>query len=128
MYLKKYVTPLFRKQLLVFATVYFSYTAVAFTQTARSKNSSAAAAVSGKYHNLFKEAGYDQSAIDKKLAKAYYDLFEGPEKIYFEVGDSMAYVSDLKNHDTRTEGLSHVPVQPDAPEWQIPNDQPTSRQ
>ena len=25
---------------------------------------------------------------------------------YFEVGDSMAYVSDVKNHDARTEGLS----------------------
>ena len=61
----------------------------------------------GKYRNIFLEAGYSQEAIDKKLAKAYYDLFEGPEKIYFEVGDSLAYVSDLKNHDARTEGMSY---------------------
>jgi oligosaccharide reducing-end xylanase len=27
--------------------------------------------------------------------------------VYFEVGDSMAYVSDVKNHDARTEGLSY---------------------
>jgi len=27
--------------------------------------------------------------------------------VYFEVGDSMAYISDLKNHDARTEGLSY---------------------
>jgi oligosaccharide reducing-end xylanase len=61
----------------------------------------------GKYRNVFREAGYRQADIDAKLAKAYYDIFEGPERVYFEVGDSMAYVSDLKNHDARTEGLSY---------------------
>jgi len=66
-----------------------------------------AAFYSGRYRNLFREAGYRQDDIDKKLAKAYYDLFEGPDRVYFEVGDSMGYVSDLKNHDARTEGLSY---------------------
>lgn len=61
----------------------------------------------GKYRNVFLEAGYKQADIDAKLAKAYHDVFEGPNKVYFEVGDSMAYVSDLKNHDARTEGLSY---------------------
>jgi oligosaccharide reducing-end xylanase len=61
----------------------------------------------GKYRNVFKEAGYKQADIDEKLRKAYYDVFEGPDRVYFEVGDSMAYVSDLKNHDARTEGLSY---------------------
>lgn len=60
-----------------------------------------------KYRNLFLEAGYTQTEIDTKLAKAYYDIFEGPNKVYFEVGDSMAYVSDIKNNDARTEGLSY---------------------
>lgn len=61
----------------------------------------------GVYPNLFKQAGYKQADIDAKVNKAYHDLFEGPNKIYFEVGDSMAYVSDIKNHDARTEGLSY---------------------
>jgi oligosaccharide reducing-end xylanase len=61
----------------------------------------------GKYRNLFLEAGYSQADIDAKLAKAYYDVFLGPGRVYFEVGDSMGYVSDLKNHDARTEGLSY---------------------
>lgn len=60
-----------------------------------------------KYPNFFREAGYSQAAIDAKLNKVYQSLFEGPKKIYFEVGDSMAYVSDIKNHDARTEGLSY---------------------
>lgn len=61
---------------------------------------------SGQYRNVFLEAGYSQPDIDAKVAKAYTDLFEGPNRIYFEVGDTMAYVSDLKNHDVRTEGMS----------------------
>ena len=59
------------------------------------------------YPNILKEAGYKQKEIDQKLAAVYFDLFEGPNKIYFEVEDSMAYVSDLKNNDARTEGLSY---------------------
>ena len=73
------------------------------TNTAKNKP----AFYSGTYRNVFKEAGYSQSEIDKKVEKAYTDLFEGPNKIYSEVGDSMGYVSDLKNHDARTEGLSY---------------------
>lgn len=65
------------------------------------------AAETGRYRNIFLEAGYSQEDIDAKLAKAYHDLFEGPDRVYFEVGDSMAYVSDIKNRDARSEGLSY---------------------
>ncbi len=61
----------------------------------------------GLYRNLFLEAGYNQDEIDRKVEKAYHDLFEGPDKIFFEVGDSMGYVSDIKNMDVRTEGVSY---------------------
>lgn len=61
----------------------------------------------GNYRNLFLEAGYSQAAIDLKIEKAYHDLFEGPDRIYFEVEDSLAYISDIKNRDVRTEGLSY---------------------
>lgn len=59
------------------------------------------------YRNLFKEVGYSQKDIDKKLAKAYYDIFEGPKRVYFEDGENMGYVSDVKNDDARTEGMSY---------------------
>jgi len=59
------------------------------------------------YPNFFREAGYSQKDINAKVDSAYYDLFKGAKKVYFEVGDSMAYVSDVKNHDARTEGLSY---------------------
>lgn len=57
--------------------------------------------------NFFREAGYSQAAIDEKINQTWQQLFEGPGRIYFEVEDSMGYVSDLKNHDARTEGLSY---------------------
>ena len=56
---------------------------------------------------IFLEAGYNQQEIDSKIESVYKFLFEGKDRIYFEVGDSMAYVSDLKNQDARTEGLSY---------------------
>jgi oligosaccharide reducing-end xylanase len=71
------------------------------------KSTNKPAFYSGKYRNLFLEAGYSETYIDRKINKAYYDVFEGPNAVYFQVGDSMAYVSDVKNHDARTEGLSY---------------------
>lgn len=60
-----------------------------------------------KYRNLFAEMGYKQADIDAKVQSVFNDVFFGPNKVYFEVGDSMAYISDIKNHDVRTEGLSY---------------------
>lgn len=65
------------------------------------------AAVTGKYRNLFAEMGYPQEEIDAKLNDIFNGLFYGPDKIYFEVGDTLGYISDLKNHDVRTEGMSY---------------------
>lgn len=61
----------------------------------------------GRYRNLFAELGYSQQQIDAKLQELYDALFTGPNRIYFEVGDDMAYISDVKNHDARTEGMSY---------------------
>lgn len=61
----------------------------------------------GAYRNYFSDMGYSQTEIDKRLNEIFEGMFFGPNKIYFEVGDSMAYVSDIKNHDVRTEGMSY---------------------
>ena len=60
-----------------------------------------------KYRNLFVEMGYSQKDVDAKVKQVFNDVFRGPNKVYFEVGDSMGYVSDIKNHDARTEGMSY---------------------
>jgi oligosaccharide reducing-end xylanase len=85
----------------------FSSSVFAQNKTKPKEAANGVAFYSGNYRNLFKEAGYKQKDIDAKIAKAYYDVFEGPNHVYFQVGDSMGYVSDVKNHDARTEGLSY---------------------
>ena len=59
-----------------------------------------------QYRNLFAEMGYKQADIDRKVNEVFNDVFYGKNKVYFEVGDSMGYVSDIKNNDVRTEGMS----------------------
>ena len=61
----------------------------------------------GKYRNLFVEMGYREADVNAKLKEVFNDVFRGPNKVYFEVGDSMGYISDIKNHDVRTEGMSY---------------------
>lgn len=61
----------------------------------------------GQYRNVFAEMGYAQDEIDAKLQKIFYEVFFGPDKVYFPVGDDMGYISDIKNHDVRTEGMSY---------------------
>ncbi|WP_281336437.1 glycosyl hydrolase family 8 [Flavobacterium eburneipallidum] len=98
-YLHLYVSKIGLSLLIVF----FSSTIVFAQEKKKSKGSFE----SIKYRNVFKEAGYKKADIDKKLSKAYYDVFEGPNRVYFTVNDTMAYVSDVKNKDARTEGMSY---------------------
>lgn len=80
------------------------------------------ASETGKYRNYFKELGYKQKEIDQKIADAYYEIFESPTRSYHDVqvdGKMMGYVSDVKNRDVRTEGMSYgmmIAVQMDKPE------------
>ena len=60
-----------------------------------------------QYRNVFVEKGYDKAQVETRLKQVFNDVFRGPNKVYFEVGDSMGYVSDIKNHDARTEGMSY---------------------
>ncbi len=60
-----------------------------------------------KYRNLFVEMGYSAQDVDARVQEVFNDVFYGANKVYFEVGDSMGYVSDIKNHDVRTEGMSY---------------------
>ena len=62
----------------------------------------------GKYRNVFLEAGYSQKEIDKKVDEVFNEVFFSKDKhVYFEVNDTMAYISDVKNNDARTEGMSY---------------------
>ena len=60
-----------------------------------------------QYRSVFAEMGYPQAEVDAKLEAIFQEVFHGPDKVYFEVGDDMAYMSDVKNFDARTEGMSY---------------------
>ncbi|MDE6479506.1 MAG: family 43 glycosylhydrolase [Muribaculaceae bacterium] len=62
---------------------------------------------SGEYRNYFKDLGYSDKEVKDKLNEIFEGVFYGPNKVYFETDDSTAYISDLKNHDVRTEGMSY---------------------
>jgi oligosaccharide reducing-end xylanase len=61
----------------------------------------------GKYRNLLVELGYTEADVTARVDGVFKDVFSGPNKVYFEVGADSAYVSDLKNNDVRTEGMSY---------------------
>ena len=61
----------------------------------------------GTYRNLFVEAGHSEAEVETKLRQVFDDVFKGKNRCYFEAGKDMAYISDLKNKDVRTEGMSY---------------------
>lgn len=64
----------------------------------------------GKYRNLFHEAGYSQEQVDQRLADLWHTYFEGDvnnERLYYEVPGDMAYILDTGNDDVRSEGMSY---------------------
>lgn len=70
--------------------------------------------VTGRYRNLFLEAGHSQKEISQKLDAAFQQLFHGDpdtQTVYYSAGQNdngpLAYVTDINNHDVRSEGMSY---------------------
>jgi oligosaccharide reducing-end xylanase len=68
----------------------------------------------GEYRNLFQEAGHTQPEIDQKINAAFQQLFHGEKEnqtVYYEAGQNengpLAYLTDYRNHDVRSEGMSY---------------------
>jgi oligosaccharide reducing-end xylanase len=67
--------------------------------------------VSNEYRNLFNEyLGKSDEEIQAKIDVAWEQLFYGSddfERVYYPVGEDMAYVQDIGNGDVRSEGMSY---------------------
>lgn len=68
----------------------------------------------GQYRNLFAENGHSGKEIRRKIDAAFQQLFHGsPETqaVYYSAGSNsngpLAYITDIKHNDVRTEGLSY---------------------
>ncbi len=66
---------------------------------------------SGKYRDLFQEyLGKTDLEVQDKLRAAWNQLFYGSDtsgRVYYPVGEDMAYIEDIGNSDVRTEGMSY---------------------
>ena len=66
---------------------------------------------SNVYRNLFKEyLGKSDEEIQAKIDTAWEQLFYGSddfERVYYPVGEDMAYIQDIGNGDVRSEGMSY---------------------
>jgi len=66
---------------------------------------------SGHYRNLFAEVlGKSDTEIQAKVETTYQQLFYGDdyrERVYYPVGEDMAYILDVANDDVRSEGMSY---------------------
>jgi oligosaccharide reducing-end xylanase len=72
------------------------------------------AAVTGRYRNLFKEAGHSDQDIARKIGAAWQQLFHGDsatQTVFHWAGENadgrLAYLSDINNRDARSEGMSY---------------------
>lgn len=66
---------------------------------------------SGVYRNLFTEMlGKTDAETQKRIDAAWQQLFYGDndnERVYYPVGDDLAYLVDIGNDDVRSEGMSY---------------------
>ena len=82
-------------------------------EEARSQDGNGAYAT-GRYRNLFAEVGHSSAEIRQKIDLAFQQLFHGNltnETVYYDAGTNangpLAFITDIKHHDVRTEGLSY---------------------
>jgi oligosaccharide reducing-end xylanase len=57
--------------------------------------------------NVFNEIGISEEAIEKRLSEIKQEFFYGADRIYYEAGADMGYLTDTGNDDVRTEGMSY---------------------
>ncbi|MGJ3237571.1 MAG: glycosyl hydrolase family 8 [Anaerolineae bacterium] len=66
--------------------------------------------VTGEYRNMLAEWGLSEDVIQARIDESFQQLFYGndtTERIYYPVGDDMAYIEDVDNQDVRSEGISY---------------------
>lgn len=64
----------------------------------------------GEYRNMLAEWGLSDEEIQARIDEMFQQLFYGNddfERVYYPVGDDMAYILDVNNQDVRSEGISY---------------------
>jgi oligosaccharide reducing-end xylanase len=86
----------------------------AVTHSITNPSEGAGAFATGKYRNLFVEAGYSPQEVTAKINRTFEQLFHGDpntQTLYFHAGKntngSLAYIFDINSNDVRSEGMSY---------------------
>lgn len=64
----------------------------------------------GEYPNVLQEIGLTDEEIQTRIDEVWQSLFYGDdntERVYYPVGEDMAYILDVNNQDVRSEGMSY---------------------
>ena len=79
-----------------------------------SRAASEGAVATGKYRNLFVEAGHSPAEVSQKITNAFAQLFYGrptDEALFYPAGTNahgaLAYIYDVAHDDVRSEGMSY---------------------
>jgi len=111
-----------RKQLFFIAAAFlFTCPGMAHAQEHAARHNASPAANDGSgayrtghYRDLFAEQGHTPKQSRVKIDAAFEQLFHGDKNtqaLYYEVGKNangpLAYITDVANHDARTEGMSY---------------------
>jgi oligosaccharide reducing-end xylanase len=105
----------FQLKLRLSAAVVLLFTAAAVAPLqAASPQDGAGAYETGKYRNLFAEAGHSPREVHAKIEATYQQLFHGDpqtQAVAFAAGSNangpLMYLTDWANHDVRSEGMSY---------------------
>jgi oligosaccharide reducing-end xylanase len=67
--------------------------------------------ITGEYPNLLADLlGLSSVQVQARIDSVFNQLFYGDDRnqrVYYPVGDDMAYIEDILNRDVRTEGMSY---------------------
>ena len=89
-------------------------TALLLTTTLAAQSDGSGAYATHRYRDLFAEQGHPAQQSRAKIDAAFQQLFHGnkdTQALYYETGSNangpLAYITDVANHDARTEGMSY---------------------
>jgi oligosaccharide reducing-end xylanase len=112
--LRSHAPTLSRSPLLLLLLSLLSLLLTCQTSHADPTTNGSGAFATGHYRNLFAESGHSQKNIRLKIDSAFQQLFHGnpdTQTVYYSAGANsngpLAFITDIKHEDVRTEGLSY---------------------
>jgi oligosaccharide reducing-end xylanase len=98
------------KMMIKASLAFLLLTFISLSARAEAQTQPQGAFFTGEYPNLLREWGLSDAEIQARIDAAWNQLFYGndnTQRVYYPVGDDMAYILDVNNGDVRSEGISY---------------------